>query len=170
MHAIFHQEYPYITGVNKEFKADAMAALLITITRDWSWQVMEDGTTMCSSPTAKPLPSGNTPVPDLEEENSKTNLSGFGVDTISCRVGSLEVRGRGVPRISAIWNNPIGKSSVAILVPFTEEVEAWANGIVRNQEEGYVRPFEVVYEDADKTAKLVMSGEGAVWPPPFRAE
>ena len=69
--------------------------------------------------------------------------------------------------MSAIWNNPIGKSSVAILVPFTDEAETWVNGIVRNKEEGYVRSFEVVYEDADKTAQLVMSGEGGVWPHPF---
>ena len=167
MHAIFHQEYPHVTGVNEEFKADAMAALLIMLTRDWSWEVMEDGTAMWSSPTAKRLPSANTPVSDLEQENCGTNFSGFGVDTISCRVGSLEVRGRGVPRMSAIWNNPIGKSSVAILVPFTDEAETWVNGIVRNKEEGYVRSFEVVYEDADKTAQLVVSGEGGVWPHPF---
>ena len=167
MHAIFHQVHPYVTGVNEEFKAEAMAALLTVLTRDWSWKVMEDGTAMYSSPTAKRLPSSGTHAPDLEQENSRTNFSEFGIDTVSCRVGSLEVQGRGVPRMSAIWNNPIGKSSVAILVPFNEEVEAWANGIVRNQEEGYVRPFEVVYEDAGKTAQLVMSGEGAVWPHPF---
>ena len=109
MHAIFHQEYPQVMGVNEEFKADTMAELLITLTRDWSWEVMEDGTAMWNSPTAKRLPSTNAPVSDLERENRGTNLSGFGLDTISCRVGSLEVRGRGVPRVSAIWNNPIGK-------------------------------------------------------------
>ena len=167
MHAIFHQEYPHVTGVNEEFKAEAMAELLIMLTGGWSWEVMKDGTATWSSPTAKRRPSADRPVSDLEQESSGTNLSGFGLDTISCRVGSLEVRGRGVPRMSAIWNNPNGKSSVAILVPFTDEVETWVNGIVRNNEEGNVRSFEVVYEDADKTAQLVMSGEGGVWPHPF---
>ena len=53
------------------------------------------------------------------------------------------------------------------MVPFTDETETWAHGIVRNKEEGYVRSFEVVFEDADETAQLVMSGEGGVWPHPF---
>lgn len=167
MHAIFHQDYPNVTGVNEEFRAHAMAELLIMLTREWNWEVMKDGTPMWSSPTAKRFPSSDTSVSDLEQESFGTNLGGFGLDTISCRVGSLEVRGRGVPRMSAIWNNPIGKSSVAILVPFTDETETWFNGIVRNNEEGYVQSFEVVYEDAGKTAQLVISGEGGVWPHPF---
>ena len=167
MHALFRQEYPYVTGGDEEFRAEAVAALLMVLTKDWSWMVMEDGTSTWSSPTTKPIPSNTIPAEEPGQENNRVNLSEAGVDTISCRVGSLEVRGRGVPRMSAIWNNPIGKSSVAILVPFTDEVEAWTYGIVRNGEEGYVRPFEVVYEDADKTAQLIMSGEGAAWPHPF---
>lgn len=167
MRAFFRQEYPYVAGVNEEFKADVMAALLIALTRDWSWEVREDGTVMWGSPTTKPLPSDGPSVSDPGQENSGISLSEAGLDTISCRVGSLEVEGRGVPRMSAIWNNPIGKSSVAILVPFTDEAETWVNEIVRNNEEGNVRSFEVVYEDADKTAQLAISGEGGVWPHPF---
>ena len=72
-----------------------------------------------------------------------------------------------MPRMSAIWNNPISKSSVTILVPFTDEVETWVNGIVHNEEEGCILSFEVVYEDANKTAQLAISGEGGVWPHPF---
>ena len=92
------------------------------------------------------------------------NDTGINIDTVSCRVGSLAISGRGVPRMSAMWNNAIGKSSVAILVPYTDEVEDWVHAILRNHEEGYVQSFEVVYEDADETARLVMSGEGAVYP------
>ena len=95
------------------------------------------------------------------------NDAKIGLDTERCRVGSLVVCGRGIPRLSAIWNNPIGKASAAILVPYTDEVEQWVNGIVRNHEEGYVQPFEVVFEDEAKTARLVISGEGAVYPHPF---
>ena len=144
-----------------------MAELLIALTRDWDWDVKEDGLITWHRPMAKPLPSDGPSVSDPGQENSGISLSESGLDTISCRVGSLEVRGRGVPRMSAIWNNPIGKSSVAILVPFTDEAETWVNRIVRNNEEGCVQSFEVVYEDADKTAQLVMSGEGGVWPHPF---
>ena len=54
-----------------------------------------------------------------------------------------------------------------MLVPFTDEVETWVNGITGNRDEGQIKPFEVVYEDVDKTAQLVMSGEGGVWPHPF---
>ena len=167
MRAFFRQEYPYVAGVNEKFKADVMAALLIALTRDWSWEVREDGTAMWGSPTTKPLSSDGPSVPVHGQENSGISLSEAGLDTISCRVGSLEVRGRGVPRMSAIWNNPIGKSSVAILVPFTDEVETWVNGITDNRDEGQIKPFEVVYEDVDKTPQLVMSGEGGVWPHPF---
>lgn len=92
------------------------------------------------------------------------NNTGVHIEGVRCRVGSLEVSGWGVPRFSAIWNNPIGKSSVAILVPYTDEVEDWANGVARNQEEGYVQSFEYVFEDEDRTARLTFSGEGAVYP------
>ena len=167
MRAFFMGEYPYATGVNRQFEADVMVELLIALTRDWDWDVKEDGLITWHRPMAKPLPSDGPSVSDPGQENSGISLSESGLDTISCRVGSLEVRGRGVPRMSAIWNNPIGKSSVAILVPFTDEAETWVNRIVRNNEEGCVQSFEVVYEDADKTAQLVMSGEGGVWPHPF---
>ena len=165
--AFFRQEYPYMAGVNEEFKADVMAALLIALTRDWSWEVRGDGTVTWGSPTTKPLPSDDPSASDSGQENSGISLSEAGLDTISCQVGSLEVRGRGVPRMSAIWNNPISKSSVTILVPFTDEVETWVNGIVHNEEEGCILSFEVVYEDANKTAQLAISGEGGVWPHPF---
>ena len=168
MRAFFRQDHlNAVDVIDEEFKADVMAALLIALTRDWRWEVREDGTVTWGSPTTKPLPSGGPSASDIEQENSGINLSEAGLDTISCRVGSLEVRGRGVPRMSAIWNNPIGKSSVAILVPFTDEVETWINGITYNGDEGQLKPFEVVYEDVDKTAQLVMSGEGGVWPHPF---
>ena len=167
MRAFFRQEYPYVAGVNEEFKADVMAALLTALTRDWSWEVREDGTVMWGSPTTKPLPSDGPSVSDPGEENFEVSLSEAGLDTISCRVGSLEVKGRGVPRMSAIWNNPTGKSSVTILVPFTDEVETWASRITDSRGEGRVQSFEVVYEDADKTAQLAISGEGGVWPHPF---
>ena len=168
MRAFFRQDHlNAVEVIDEEFEADVMAALLIALTKDWSWEVREDGTVMWGSPTTKPLPSGGPSASDIEHENSGINLSEAGLDTISCRVGSLEVRGRGVPRMSAIWNNPIGKSSVAILVPFTDEVETWINGITDNRDEGQLKPFEVVYEDVDKTAQLVMSGEGGVWPHPF---
>ena len=165
--AFFRQEYPYMAVVNEEFKADVMAALLIALTRDWSWEVGGDGTVTWGSPTTKPLPSDDPSASDPGQENSGISLSEAGLDTISCQVGSLEVRGRGVPRMSAIWNNPISKSSVTILVPFTDEVETWVNGIVHNEEEGCILSFEVVYEDANKTAQLAISGEGGVWPHPF---
>ena len=165
--AFFRQEYPYMAVVNEEFKADVMAALLIALTRDWSWKVRGDGTVTWCSPTTKPLPSDDPSASDPGQENSGISLTEAGLDTISCQVGSLEVRGRGVPRMSAIWNNPISKSSVTILVPFTDEVETWVNGIVHNEEEGCILSFEVVYEDANKTAQLAISGEGGVWPHPF---
>ena len=92
------------------------------------------------------------------------DLNGVQIDTKSCRVGSLLVSGKGVPRFSVMWNNPISKSSIAILVPYTDEVEEWVREISRNHEDGYVRLFELVYESEDKTAQLIMSGEGAVYP------
>ena len=77
---------------------------------------------------------------------------------------SLVVSGRGVVSVSAMWNNAIGKSSIAFAVPLSDDVEQWVLGIARNSEEGYVRPFRAVYEDEARTAQLVMSGEGAVYP------
>ena len=168
MRAFFRQDHlNAVEIVDTKFDAATMSMLLMRLTEDWKWEVRKDGTTIRTLPTTKPLPSDGSPSPAPDQNDPRTNLSEAGLDTISCRVGSLEVRGRGVPRMSAIWDNPIGKSSVAILVPFTDEVETWVNGIVRDKEEGNVRSFEVVYEDADKTAQLVMSGEGGVWPHPF---
>ena len=92
------------------------------------------------------------------------DLHSIQIDTKSCRVGSLVVPGKGVPRFSVMWNNPIGKSSIAILVPYTDEVEEWVRKIALNHEDRYVRSFELVYESEDKTAQLIMSGEGAVYP------
>ena len=168
MRAFFRQDHlNAVDVVDEEFEANTMASLLAALTSNWSWEVMEDGTASWTSPTTKPLPSDDTPVSDPGQENSGISFSDVGIDTISCRVGSLEVKGRGVPRMSAIWNNPIGKSSVTILVPFTDEVETWVNGIIESRGEGQIEPFEVVYEDAGRTAQLVMSGEGGVWPHPF---
>ena len=59
MHAMFHQEYPHLLGVDEEFKAETMAALLLRLTKDWEWTLMEDGTPMYSRPTAKRLPNGD---------------------------------------------------------------------------------------------------------------
>ena len=152
----------------KNSKLTRWPLLLSMLTRDWSWEVMEDGTAMWSSPTAKRIPSANTPVSDLEQENCGTNFSGFGVDTISCRVGSLEVRGRGVPRMSAIWNNPIGKyicSTYCCVTRRKQRLESMESSATKRK--ATFDALEVVYEDADKTAQLVVSGEGGVWPHPF---
>ena len=92
------------------------------------------------------------------------NLSELGLETVECQVGSLIVSGRGVPHISAMWNNEIGKSSIAFLVPLTDEIEDWVLNVSKNQEDGYVRSLRAVYEDEDRTAQLVMSGEGEVYP------
>ena len=168
MRAFFRQDHlNAVDVVDEEFEANTMASLLAALTSNWSWEVMEDGTASWTSPATKPLPSDDTPVSDPGQENSGISFSDVGIDAISCRVGSFEVKGRGVPRMSAIWNNPIGKSSVTILVPFTDEVETWVNGIIDSRGEGQIEPFEVVYEDAGRTAQLVMSGEGGVWPHPF---
>ena len=92
------------------------------------------------------------------------NLSDIGLDIVECQIGSLVVSGRGVLHVSAMWNNEISKSSIAFVVPLTDEVDQWVLSIVRSSEEGYVRPFRAVYEDNDPTARLVMSGEGSVYP------
>jgi hypothetical protein len=70
MRAFFMGEYPYATGVNRQFEADVMAELLIALTRDWDWDVKEDGLITWHRPMAKPLPSDGPSVSDPGQENS----------------------------------------------------------------------------------------------------
>ena len=92
------------------------------------------------------------------------NLSELGADTTECHIGTLVVSGRGIPSVSACWNNPIGKSSVAFALPLTDNVEEWVLNVQHNNEDGYTEPFKIVYEDLERTGQLVFSGEGAVYP------
>ena len=83
---------------------------------------------------------------------------------IEFQVGKLVVSGKGVPSASCYFNNKIGKASVGVIVPLSDDVERWVVETARNQEVGYNHDFRLVMESEDKTAQLIINGNGSVHP------